>query len=311
MKKKYDQEEIFIISQNFRYIVDKCPYSQSELTDPKNRIISPNTYNKLYSYSLLYHNDRLENLIDWCPQEKTLINICNYFNTYFQPQIGIYDLVNSLLEERNKEFISLNENHRLKWYEGLYYCYYLNISGQSFNCGIINIYHCLDGKYKCEAIMDFSQQYFNETILPRLANNISLRDIYNQEIKGLTSPYFDFSGELSLLQDAIIINLKAEKNAFSRILIIRRFDRVSTCKKYQGSIGTMLTTIYADKCTKFQHIGISATAINDIETFKSLFEFSDDSKYVIISDINEFKNQKWFDSVVDTKTEKATNSILE
>ena len=156
--------------------------------------------------------------------------------------------------------------------------------------------------------MDFSQQYFNETILPKLTDKISLREIYNQCVKGLTSPYFDFSGELALLQDAVIINLRAEKNAFSRILTIRRFDRISTCKKYQGSIGTMLTTIYADKCTKFQNIGISATTINDIETFKSLFEFSDDSKYVIISDINEFKNQKWFDSVVTSqKNEIETN----
>lgn len=296
--KKYKPEEIFAISQNFKYIVNKCPLSQRELTDPQKDIISPNTYNKLYSYDFLYQNNQLGNLADWCPQEKTLKSICNYFNTYFHPKIRIYDLVSSLLEKRKEEFISLNEQHRLKWYEGLYYCYYLNINGKNFNYGIMNIYHSSDGEYKCEAIMDLSKQSFNEFISYEPIKEMSLKEIYNRYIKDLRSPYFVFSGEVSLLQDTVIINLRAEKNAFSRILTIRRFDRISTCKKYQGSIGTMLSTIYADKCTKFQHIGVSATEIKNVESFKKLFKFNQNSEYVIVSDINEVTNQEWFDSVV-------------
>lgn len=162
----------------------------------------------------------------------------------------------------------------------------------------MNIYHSSDGEYQCEAIMDLSKQSFDKFVSHKKTDDMSLKEIYNRYIKDLRSPYFVFSGEVSLMQDTVMINLRAEKNAFSRILTIRRFDRISNCKKYQGSIGTMLSTIYADKCTKFQHIGISVTEIQNVEDFKPLFKFNQSSEYVIISDINEVTNQQWFDSVV-------------
>ena len=142
--KRYTPEEIGNISQNFRYIVQKCSLSKSALTAIGDKI-SPNTYNRLYRY---------DSSSQWCPQEKTLKNIIDYFNENFFPSITIYDLIHKNLENNN--FSPIQKLDCLKYYEGMYHCYYFTSDGDC-HYGLLRIWNSHEGtsSYECEAVLGF------------------------------------------------------------------------------------------------------------------------------------------------------------
>ncbi len=287
--KKYTSKEISNISKNFVYITRRLSLSKSQLAELQ--IISPNTYNKLYWY---------DESSDWCPQEKVLKSIISYFNQHFSPRIDIYTLINKSLDDIN--FVQ-KEEACLQWYKGTYFCYYLSNSGKYCHYGILKIQNFCDTNYECEAILGFFEQEFDElksqfNLLEE--SNKSIKEIYDEYSKNSEyTPFGYYSGEVTLLKDSLVFYLINENHSFSRIITLKRFDRVSTCKRYQGGIGSIMTTSSADKSVVFQNIGLSLVDIeNRLEKMKELLKIDVDHVSGVISNKNEDKNKRWFNLVV-------------
>lgn len=294
--KRYSESEIANISKNFIYITQKCPLSVSELA--KKGIISKNTYNRLYHPT---------NFVGWCPQEKILREIVKYFNEYFLPPITLQDLVNNSLS--TMDFIPKKEES-LNWYEGIYFCYYLNASGKHFNFGILRIYRSDNLDYNCEAIMGLEEeQYENlKRIVEIFDIEKSLELVYNnyistpsdnkefQDIAHIAGTYF--SGlNVVLSSRAVTLSLTNQKNSFLRIITFNRYDGTNR-EHYQGSIGSMMTTTAQDKPTIFKNIGLSSVDIGKpSDKLKSWLKLKVNSEIGVIVNDNEDASKSWFNTV--------------
>ena len=294
--KRYSDAEIANISKNFIYITRKCPLSVSELAD--GHIVSKNTYNRLYNPA---------NFVGWCPQEKILREIVKYFNKYFLPPITLQDLINNSLSTMN--FIPKKEES-LNWYEGIYFCYYLNASGKHFNFGILRIYRSDNLDYNCEAIMGLEEeQYENlKKILEIFDIEQSLELVYNkyiikpsnnkdfQDIAHIACTYF--SGlNVALSSRAVTLSLTNHKNSFLRIITFNRYDGTNR-EHYQGSIGSMMTTTAQDKPTIFKNIGLSSVDIGEPSVeLRDWLKLKANSETGVIVNDNEEASKDWFNLV--------------
>lgn len=294
--KRYSESEIANISKNFIYITQKCPLSVSELA--KKGIISKNTYNRLYHPT---------NFVGWCPQEKILREIVKYFNEYFLPPITLQDLVNNSLS--TMDFIPKKEES-LNWYEGIYFCYYLNASGKHFNFGILRIYRSDNLDYNCEAIMGLEEeQYENlKRIVEIFDIEKSLELVYNnyistpsdnkefQDIAHIAGTYF--SGlNVVLSSRAVTLSLTNHKNSFLRIITFNRYDGANR-EHYQGSIGSMMTTTAQDKPTIFKNIGLSSVDIGEpSDEMKEKLKLQVNAEIGVIVNDNENISKYWFNLI--------------
>ena len=298
--KKYSKEEITHISENFVYITQKCSLKG-------NFSISPNTHNKLYNY-------KSGRFGDWCPQEKILKKILDCFNQSFSPPIDIYDLTHKKIEDM--VFTPKESDKKLKWYEGTYFCYYLSNSGKYCHYGILKIFHS-DTEYKCEAMLGFFEQQFDE-----LKHQSYILENTNQPIKSIYDNYFRnseyipfgyFSGKVTISSDSVTIYLVNDKNSFARIITLKRFDRVSKYQKYQGGIGSMMTTSSADKFVVFENIGFSIIDIGQyLDKMKQLLRIDIDTESGVITNRNDDKNKRWFNMIEEHKSKnikKTENDI--
>lgn len=273
--KRYTLEEISNISNNFKYIVQKCSLDKDT--------ISPNTYNRLYWY---------EPSSEWCPQEKTLKNIIEHFNKSFFPPITIYDLIHKNLEDSN--FSPIQKLDCLKYYEGIYHCYYFTSDGDC-HYGLLRIYKS-HKDHKCEAVLGFSYECFQE-FKSKLNGNVVLKSIYNQYTENSNYVTFNYySGSIHLLERCINLILTSLNNIFSRIISINRYDNLESSKQYSGGIGSMMTVAHHDKPLIFQSIGLSLNNIDDkSKNMKHLLMLQNsNSDYVIKNDINSSRNREWF-----------------
>lgn len=291
--KRYTPEEISNISQNFRYIVQKCSLSKSALSAIGDKI-SPNTYNRLYRY---------DSSSQWCPQEKTLKNIIDYFNENFFPSITIYDLIHKNLENNN--FSPIQKLDCLKYYEGMYHCYYFTSDGDC-HYGLLRIWNSHEGtsSYECEAVLGFFYEHFKE-FKSKLNGNISLKKLYTQYTDKSNYVTFNYySGSINLLERCIILLLTSPNNTFSRVISINRYDNLENSKKYNGGIGSMMTVAHHDKPLVFQSIGLSITDIDDeSENMKHLLMLQNsDSDYVIKNNITSNRNREWFHLILGKKS---------
>lgn len=308
--KRYSDTEIARISKNFIYITQKCPLSKTELAV---EIVSKNTYDKLYNS---------KRFPDWCPQEKVLRKIVNYFNQYFLPSITLQDLINNSLENMN--FIP-KEEEKLSWYAGIYLCYYLNFSGKHCNLGILRIYHSDDlDYYNCEAIMGLEEEQYESLKKMLGIFNIehSLESVYNnyinkssnaqefQDISHIQCTYF--LGNAILSSHSVTLSLTNQKNSFLRIITLKRCDGVNTAH-YQGGIGSMLTTPSYDKPTIFKNIGFSSTVVDiheNLEKMKELLKISvENFDTGVISNDNVKTNKLWFKLIREEKRKLLQNNI--
>ena len=297
--KRYSEAEIANISKNFIYITQKCPLSVSELANgPDGHIVSKNTYNRLYSPATFK---------GWCPQERILREIVKYFNKYFLPPITLQELVNNSLS--TMEFAPKKEES-LNWYEGIYFCYYLNASGKHFNFGILRIYRSDNLDYNCEAIMGLEEeQYENlKKIVEIFDIEQSLELVYNnyistpsdnkefQSIAHIAGTYF--SGlNVVLSSRAVTLSLTNHKNSFLRIITFNRYDGANR-EHYQGSIGSMMTTTTYDKPTIFKNIGLSSIDIGKpSDKLKNWLKLNVDSEIGVIANDNEKASKSLFNTI--------------
>ena len=293
-KKRYSDTEIAQISENFIYITQKCPLSVSELAERGK--ISKNTYNRLYRPT-----------VGWCPQEKKLREIVNYFNEYFFPPISLQELINNSLSTMD---FTPKKEESLNWYEGIYFCYYLNASGKHLNFGILRIYRSDSADYNCEAIMGLEEeQYENLKKIVEIFNiEKSLDLVYNnyisipsdnkefQSIAHMACTYF--SGlNVTLSSRAVTLSLTNQKNSFLRIITFNRYDGANR-EHYQGSIGSMMTTTTYDKPTIFKNIGLSSIDIGKpSDKLKNWLKLNVDSEIGVIANDNEKASKSLFNTI--------------
>lgn len=291
--KRYSDTDINHISENFIYITLKCPLSVSELADKG--IVSKNTYNRLYHPP-----------VGWCPQDKRLREIVKYFNEYFLPPITLQDLVNNSLSEMK---FTPKKEESLNWYEGIYFCYYLNASGKHLNFGILRIYRSDNLDYNCEAIMGVEEEQYDNLrkILEIFGIEHSLKLVYDNYINKPSddrkfqniahTPGTYFFGNINLSSRAVTLSLTNYKNSFLRIITFNRYDGTNR-EHYQGSIGSMMTTTAQDKPTIFKNIGLSSVDIGEpSDEMKEKLKLQVNAEIGVIVNDNENISKYWFNLI--------------
>lgn len=297
MKKNYSIEELINLSKNFTYIVQIGPLSKDDLIKGEKietPICSENTYNRIYSFK------SSETKKTWCPQQAILNNIVKYFNRYFRPKICVYDLFNTILENIKDEFFKIEDyKSDLRWYEGVYHCYYLE-NKENYHFGIIKIYHTKNGNFQCEAALGFNEKEFKNfksyAKKDCIIKNICIKYRNDNNI-GYEVPFIYYSGEILQLAEDIVIELAPESKAFLKILVMRRYDNKTERPSYLGGTGIMITTHRAYKPLKIQVIGLSKNDIsNETNKIKQFLDFKIKSNNMITS--NEENNQEWFEFIM-------------
>ena len=316
--KRYTSEQVSQISKNFNFLVNKVGLSKAELS--KDNIIRKGTYDKLIHYNDRYYKYNSE----WCPHEGTLKKIVSYFNKNYSPKVTVQDLINLSFENINFS-PQKREISALDWYAGTYFCYYLNASGKYCNYGILKVYYDNSDTvgYVCEAILGFEEEELNKlseifSVLSEQDTSQSIKSIYNSYIQNNTQkfenisyiPYAYFSGNVILSCNSVTFCLTNEKNSFVRVITLKRFDNASKYNRYQGGMGSMLTTTSSDKPTVLKNIGFSLVNIGEhLPRIKELLKINLNSdgqiqtnaeNGVIVND-NRSKNKHWFKLVESQK----------
>lgn len=287
---KYSADEIAQFSKNVKYIMENGNISVEELSSLEGRsecVLSKNTLLRIRNYTKTNKNK-------WCPQEKSLLKFAEYICENFSRSITIHDLIHTDLN--GVEFIRVKKQDYLKFYEGVYYCYFNRWSDGEFQrkYGLLKIFKTKDGQYSCEAVFGISHDKFFK--LPStIPSNKSLKDFHdNQE-----NPFeFFYRGTFFFSQEAIVSHLIPDQATFMKILIFKRQESaLMHFKEYPGDIIGMLTTTHpANHPTAYQPLAISKKRLNsttDIDRFLILDNY--DNKQV---KNNEKQADSWIDLIL-------------
>lgn len=275
--------------------MEKGNISIEELSNPNRTdgsVLSKNTLLKITRYTTGSENH-------WCPQSKTLDKFVAYINENFSRSISVYDLINDDLS--GVEFTRIEKQDCLRFYEGLYYCYYnrKNQVGFQRKYGLIRIFKTDTNQYSCEAIFGISSEKFFKLPNPiTISKNQNLRCFHDNK----ENPFeFFYRGSFFLAPESVVAHLIPDHSTFMKILIFKRQEAgLSHFDGFVGDIIGMLTTTHSiNHPTVYQPLAISKERLAnnvDIDAFLTLNNC--DNKLV---KNNEQLSDGWIDTILEQR----------
>lgn len=308
--KRYSEDVVTIISENFNYIIGVCSLTRNDLINsnsPK-KCMSGGSFDKLKAYK-----DKAGNNYDpgWVPQDQTIINFVSMINRFFGSDLKPIDLQNPNLPNMFS-FTPKDAPLQFEWYSGLYYCYFLNTITHQIDIGLLKVNpDDTNSGCSCEAILGLNRSLFeyikNNDYHKMIYNGKSLKDVFmeladeNSDVKELDRDFYYFLGNVIMFKESLLFVLHSQRETFGRILTMNRYDQYRKQSKCFGAIASMLKTAHSKKSSDFQKIILSRYMIdlNDsdsVEIILNSLKFDDIHGNSIIHEEDE-KNHPVFNMI--------------